>query len=65
MGALNKMQNTLVLYIVSSIFTFKFNLPYFYIFLVCISNFLFSPLLPSNVLMILQNQRNVCFPSKG
>uniref|UniRef100_A0A8C6GM00 Ogt protein n=1 Tax=Mus spicilegus TaxID=10103 RepID=A0A8C6GM00_MUSSI len=37
------MQNTLVLYIVSSIFIFKFNLPYFYIFWFAFLTFVFPP----------------------
>lgn len=37
------MQNTLVLYIVSSIFIFKFSLPYFYIFWFAFLTFCFPP----------------------
>lgn len=40
------MQNTLVLYIVSSIFIFKFNLPYFYIFWFAFLTFCFPPSFP-------------------
>lgn len=39
-------QNTLVLYIVSSVFIFEFNIPYFYIFLFAFLTFCFPPSFP-------------------
>lgn len=43
---ISNVQNTLVLYIVSSVFIFKFNIPYFYIFLFAFLTFCFPPSFP-------------------